>query len=71
MHTHARTPIALTYYVRRHPAQTCEQIAEALGVKPSILSVTLRELRAAGKLISVGNTRGTRWRAAPDKKAKT
>ena len=60
---HTPTPNALTY-VRKHPAQTCEQIADALGVKPSILSVTLRELRAAGKLISVGNTRGTRWRVA-------
>lgn len=54
----------LLAYITESPGQTCEQIAQALGVKPSILSVQLREARAAGTIRSKGNTRGTRWRAA-------
>lgn len=54
----------LLAYIAENPGQTCEQIAQALRVKPSILSVRLREARAAGAIKSKGNTRGTRWRAA-------
>jgi DNA-binding MarR family transcriptional regulator len=54
----------LIAYIAENPGQTCEQIAEALKVKASIMSVRLREARAAGTIKSKGNTRGTRWRIA-------
>lgn len=56
-------------FVKLNPGLRCEEIAEALSIKPSILSVMLREARAAGKLRSRGNTRGTSWRAVVSKEA--
>jgi hypothetical protein len=48
-------------YVRKHPGSTCFEIALKLEEKPALVSLALRELRAAGKLTSTGRTKGTRW----------
>jgi DNA-binding IclR family transcriptional regulator len=55
---------AILGYVRRNPGATCQQIAAGTAIRPAIVSVELKSLRAAGKLESQGNTRGTRWRVA-------
>lgn len=51
-------------YVRKHPGARCYEIALKLEESPALVSLALRELRAAGKLTSTGNTRGTRWSVA-------
>jgi len=59
-------PTRVLIYVRKHPGSTCGEIARKLEEKPALVSLALRELRAAGKLTSEGNTRGTRWSATPE-----
>ncbi len=49
-------------YVRKFPDQRCADIATALSVPASYVSVELRELVKAGKLRRKGNTQGTRYR---------
>lgn len=58
----ASTSAAIVTYVRRNPGVTCQQIAAGIGERSAIVSVELKSLRAAGKVTSQGNTRGTRWR---------
>jgi hypothetical protein len=53
---------AIVAYVRRNPGSTCQQIADGVSERATIVSVELKALRAAGKIESAGNTRGTRWR---------
>ncbi len=57
-------PARVLIFVRKHPGSTCGEIALKLEEKPALVSLVLRELRAAGKVTSEGNTRGTRWTLA-------
>jgi DNA-binding IclR family transcriptional regulator len=61
MATATNTAAAILSYVRRNPGLTCVQIAAGIGEGAANVSVELKSLRAAGKLTSTGNTRGTRW----------
>ncbi len=62
--TPTTTAATVLAFVRRNPDTTCQTIAAGTGLRPGIVRVELAELRAAGKLESAGNTRGTRWRVA-------
>jgi hypothetical protein len=57
-------PQRVLIYLRKHPGSTCGEIALKLEEKAALVSLALRELRAAGKLTSEGKTRGTRWTIA-------
>ena len=54
---------AIMSYVRHYPGSTCFAIAAGIGERTWYVSGELRALRAAGKLTSTGNTRGTKWTA--------
>lgn len=58
------TKLRVERFVKRHPGSTCAKVAQELVVPAVLVSSLLRVLRAAGKLTSTGNTRGTRWFAS-------
>lgn len=60
------TKLRVKRYVKRHPGRTCSEISQELVVPAVLVSSLLRVLRAKGELVSVGNTRGTRWHPASD-----
>jgi DNA-binding IscR family transcriptional regulator len=51
-------------YLRRNPGSRCSDIATAHDTRPAFVTPVLQMLRAAGKVVSEGNTRGTRWSVA-------
>lgn len=55
------TKLRVKRFVKRHPGSTCAKVAQELVVPAVLVSSLLRVLRAGGELVSVGNTRGTKW----------
>ena len=55
------TKLRVKRFVTKHPGSTCAAVADALDVPAVLVSSLLRALRAGGELVSVGNTRGTKW----------
>lgn len=54
-------PVRVLIYLRKHPSRTCRQIARALGEKPALVSLALRELRELARVESAGRTQATVW----------
>ena len=48
--------------IRRKGSVTRKEIQEEFGVSAATVSVVLRELKEAGLIVEVGNTRGMRYK---------